>query len=462
MGDYQSIWMQAQALMTEGKLEESEALLRPLADAKPHELNVRAALANVLNHQGQYAEAVDVLRYSGAVDCRDLPTQMALAVAYDKLGVDNAALFHYNRMLEIDAHCPAAHWLRGFFLLKRGDVDPAWWRQGWADYEWGRIGGGGVAGAILGNPRPTRSLQPPWDGKPIPGKRLYVCHEQGHGDAMMFSRFLPLIKERSQATVIFETPQSLVRLFSGLAGVDVLVAQQAQLSFAAPFDEYMTLMSAVHVLGLGLEDVTPAALVHAPGPTGSDATQTRWGLGSMPHEAFAASSHRAETRSDPTISRRRHSRVNDCVLSTDGRANRGHLGTVGLCWKGSSGHPGDRQRSMAWETIKPIVEEFGDSCQFVSLLPGDSTLGEPFEGDFEVTRRRVAECDLVISVDTSVAHLAGAMGVPTWNLLAHDNDYRWFLGREDTPWYPLMRLFRQSAAGDWDGVIGRVCMELRS
>ncbi|MGO8672238.1 MAG: tetratricopeptide repeat protein [Capsulimonadaceae bacterium] len=404
VSEIQSVMEEAQGHLREGRSGDAEPLLRRVLDARPNEWEVRNTLANLLNVGGQYGEAARALGFNHAIDPADVQTHLAMAQAYDRSGNDARARFHYNEALRLDPHCAAAHQLRGFFLLKRGDVDPDDWRQGLADYEWGRAHHGGPC--AIGFPRPTRSLQPQWDGRPIPGKRLYVAHEQGHGDAVMLWRFLPLVRERSRAqSIVVEAPTNLVRLLAqSEPECESIVAMRPQGAFATHFDEYAMDASLPHVLGVGVDDIPDRPYLRV---------------------------DRADTA--------------DTRLS------------VGLCWKGSDGHPSDRQRSIPWEVLGRVrgVEGLRFAC--LQFGPAAEEAGfVPLEGDYLDTARAIAACDLVVTVDTSVAHIAGALGVPVWTLLALDNDWRWFRERGDTPWYGAMRLFRQTAPGDWEGVVTRV------
>ncbi|HZK76385.1 MAG TPA: glycosyltransferase family 9 protein, partial [Candidatus Kapabacteria bacterium] len=140
---------------------------------------------------------------------------------------------------------------------------------------------------------------------------------------------------------------------------------------------------------------------------------------------------------------------------------------VGIVWAGNPKHPADHQRSMPWETMKPIVDAHRDRCQFFSLQPGASSTmpeaGNPHVidlgshlRDFAVTAAIVANLDLVIAVDTSIVHLAGALGKRVWTMLAYTPDWRWVIGEERTKWYPSMSLFWQKKPGAWEDVINEV------
>jgi hypothetical protein len=136
-------------------------------------------------------------------------------------------------------------------------------------------------------------------------------------------------------------------------------------------------------------------------------------------------------------------------------------GRIGLCWRGSTSHPNDLIRSMPFERCFPLLDVPGLAWQSLQFGYETSPPMDPLPvGDFLETARQIARCSLVITVDTSVAHLAGTMGVPTWLLLPFVAEWRWMLDRNDTPWYPGMVLSRQSAAGDWKELVARVAEQL--
>ena len=271
--------------------------------------------------------------------------------------------------------------------------------NGWRDYESRR-------------PPPHQ----PWP-ESVAGKTILLTAEQGLGDAIMFCRYAPLVKALG-ATVLLQVAPPLVRLMATLQGVDrVLFAD------APDHDRACPLMS------------LPLA------------------FGTEPHSVPADIPY---LKPDPTLVAQWSSR-----LPTGGRRR------VGLVWSGNQDHPNDRHRSIPLARFARLVD--GDA-DFVGLQTDVRDADEPAlrdilmpdaDGrDFADTAALIALMDLVVTVDTSVAHLAGAMGKPVWILLPHDPDWRWMLGRDDSLWYPTARLFRQPKANDWDTVLARVAAEL--
>lgn len=234
---------------------------------------------------------------------------------------------------------------------------------------------------------------PEWRGEPLQGKRLLIWPEQGFGDQIQFARFAPWLG-RSGADVTLVCSPGLRRLFKGL-GADVIAATGA-VSFPDP-DYWVMCMSIAGRMGLALEDIPGAAYMPA-----------------------GASGRRLDDRL-----------------------------RVGVATRGSVGHPHDHMRSLSGAEAKAL---FSLPARVVDLDP--TSTGAK---DFQDTADIIADLDLIVSVDTSVAHLAGAMGKPVWLLVpAFNTDWRWLRGRADSPWYPSMRLFRQAEPGRWGAVLDEV------
>jgi tetratricopeptide (TPR) repeat protein len=267
--------------------------------------------------------------------------------------------------------------------------------------------------------------QPMWKGDAdIKGKTILVYADEGIGDAIQFARYLPLLAARG-ARIILLLPESLVALMSGIPGV---IACRSFSSKAAPpvFDLFCPLGSLPLAFGTDLATIPSAQYLP---PTSADRAQA-W-----------------ESRLGP------HDRLR-----------------VGLVWSGNPRHGNDRERSIPLRVMARLLDADAD---FVSLQkdprPNDSAVLSERKDivdltahlvDFAETAALISCLDLVVTVDTSVAHLAATMGVPTWLLLPHLPDWRWLLGRDDSPWYPAMRLFRQTDARDYASVLDRVRIEL--
>ena len=263
--------------------------------------------------------------------------------------------------------------------------------------------------------------RPVWSGQDLRGKTILLHVEQGLGDDIQFVRYAPYVKALG-ATVLLLVPPVLQALMHGVAGVDrVLVLGDDET--APAFDYYVHLLSLPKVFGTDLATV-PA---------------------DIPYLCV-----------EPKCAARWLQRLGEV-----------HEFKVGLVWAGNPMHPGDRHRSMSLETMAPLGEISG--VRFYSLQKGAreedanappaglvlENLG-PELGDLCDTAAVISQLDLVICVDTAVAHLAGALGKPVWVMIARSCDWRWLEGRDDSPWYPTARLFRQTRRGEWEGVIDRV------
>jgi tetratricopeptide (TPR) repeat protein len=320
------------------------------------------------------------------------------------------ALASYGRLLALQPDHAEAHFNSGLSLLTLGDYP-----RGLAGYEW-RLKRAGLA--------PRKDLRrPPWLGEtPLAGKTILLHAEQGLGDTVMFARYVPLLA-RGGAKVVLEVQPELKTLFAGLEGVVSIIARGET---TPPFDLHCPLASLPLACRTGLSNV-PADIpyLHA-----AKAHVEKWRV-------------RLDSLTAPRVA---------------------------LAWSGRPTHLNDRNRSLPLSLLEPLLSA---NARFVSvqrdLHPGDAErlpqdsqithLGDEL-ADFADTAAVLSLCDLVICVDTSVAHVAGALGRPTLVLLPFQPDWRWTLDRDRSPWYPAMRLFRQPAPGDWASVIARVRDEL--
>ena len=322
-----------------------------------------------------------------------------------------AALASYDRALAVQPDYAEAHFNKSLLLLLKGDF-----AAGWRGYEW-----------RWKNPNLKLSqpdfAQPLWLGEvAIAGKTILLHSEQGFGDTIQFCRYAPLVAARG-ARVLLDVPAPLNDLMASLAGVAELISAK---DLRPHFDLHCPLHSLPLALGTRIETF-PAHVPYLAAPTQN---LRRW-------SATLGSKHRLR---------------------------------VGLAWSGAPTHRNDANRSIKLHSLRPLLDL---DAAFVSLQKdvrtGDAAVLQDcsalvhFADELETfadAAAVIASLDLVISVDTSVAHLAGALAKPVWVLLPFVPDFRWLLDREDSPWYPTARLFRQPAPGDWSGVISRVVTEL--
>ncbi len=267
------------------------------------------------------------------------------------------------------------------------------------------------------------SAQRQWDGSSLEGRSLLLHAEQGFGDALQFIRYLPRVAQRGGRIILGCQPE-LQRLFQTIAdGCQIVVRGQA----LPAFDLYCPLLSLPRVFGTTLASI-PNLIPYLRADAGEAG---KWQQRLAEH----------------------------CSMVK-----------VGLAWAGSPAHKNDRNRSMKLARLAPLGRTPG--VRFFSLQKGEAAAESKTPPglelvdwtqelkDFADTAGLIENLDLVIAVDTAVAHLAGAMGKPVWTLLPSNSDWRWMLEREDSPWYPTMRLFRQTSWGDWDSVVARVAEAL--
>ncbi|WP_315767408.1 tetratricopeptide repeat protein [Bradyrhizobium sp. SZCCHNR2012] len=315
------------------------------------------------------------------------------------------ALASYDRALALRPDYADAHFLKGLASLVTGDL-----ANGWAGYEWRHQ-------APVARLTPRALPQPSWRGEDLTGKTILLHSEQGFGDSVQFCRYVPLVAARG-ARVVLEVERPLSRLMQTLAGSSQVIAKGDPIP---DVDLRCPLPSLPLAFGTGLETI-PADGAYLCAP---DNAAAEW-----------------------------------ATLLGNGRPLR-----IGLAWAGNPNHVRDRERSMELRHLLPLS---GIDASFVSLqkqlrdgeaeLLAQSGILDVSDrlGDFADTAALISQLDLVISVDTGVAHLAGALGKPVWIMLTHAPDWRWLLDRDDSPWYRTARLFRQSDSRDWDDVIARV------
>jgi hypothetical protein len=333
-----------------------------------------------------------------------------LGTAYHKAGNMTDAINAFERLIAAAPNDADAHVCVGISRLLLGDL-----QRGWPEYEWR------LKTKYFMNEPPTG--MPRWDGQPLNGKTILVNTEQGHGDTVQFVRYLRDINVRG-GIVILNCQQALHNLLAGCAGVDRVVNQG---DLAPRYDVETTLLSLPGIFRTSL-DTIPADVPYLRVPQGAGV------------QAVAM------------------------IVRQTGVLR------VGLVWAGGMHNPNDRPRSLKLEQFKDLFGiagtklfslQKGEPAAELKSIPSDiiTDLG-PYLGDFADTAAAIQELDLVVSVDTAVAHVAGALARPVWTLIPFAPDWRWMLNREDSPWYPTMRLFRQPALGDWSSVIARVAAQL--
>ncbi|MDI1339083.1 tetratricopeptide repeat protein [Polaromonas sp.] len=410
----------AEALSNRGNA--LRALGRPVQalESYDHALRIKPDHAEALSNRGAALRALN--RHVEALDSYDRALRLKPAFA-QALNNRGAALQDLNRHAEALESCARAlqlepgnveaHWNEALCRLMLGDFV-----QGWQSYEWRWK-------RELNKNQLRKFPQALWLGKEaLEGKTILLHAEQGLGDTLQFCRYAKEVAALG-ARVVLEVQPALKSLLQGLEGVSLLLGRGERLP---DFDYHCPLLSLPLAFQVDLGNISGEPYLHSD-PDKRQAWQERLG---------------------PTRNKR-----------------------IGLVWSGSTGHQNDHNRSLALQDVKALLESHRQADYFslqkehrpadqrtLANTPGVQFLGESLE-DFSDTAAVVAMMDLVITVDTSVAHLAGALGKEVWILLPFSPDWRWLLDRSDSPWYASARLFRQPAPGDWASVLGQVQAALR-
>jgi tetratricopeptide (TPR) repeat protein len=412
-------WCQFRA--AEGDLAGAWQWLRWALEREPKNqeaVNMRGIL---LHKEGRFEEAVEVFEQAEALGHCAAASNRGNSLL--DMGRMDEALRAQELAVEREPGNAGAQYNLSLTRLRLGD-----WERGWPCYEarW-------RFREVHRRPRVFR--QPRWQGEEIEGRRILLHAEQGLGDTIQFCRYATLVEARG-GVVILQVQEPVLRLMQSLAVAHAGLAETALLGTKLPeFDLECPLMSLPAVFGTTVETVPwPGAY-----------------LGADPRLA-------AEKR---------------VLFASNGRRNKSLR--VGIAWAGNPKYKADQQRSVKLATLLPLLRisqrssgvewislQKGPAAEELAALPVDVTVrdGSSSDRDLAETAALIATLDLVISTDTCIAHLAGAMGKPVWILLPHLSDWRWMQEIETTPWYPTARLFRQGRPGDWAGVLERVRAEL--
>ncbi|QWV93629.1 tetratricopeptide repeat protein [Geomonas oryzisoli] len=373
----------------------AEPLFRRAVELNPDYLPAYVNLGACLQVLEEPAQAVELYRRAIALDPGYFEARINLGTAYQDLMQPRRAIDTYEELLRLAPEHPEAHWNLALSLLSVGEFE-----RGWREYEW-----------RLAGCEPELAL-PVWRGEELSGRTILLQCEQGLGDTLQFIRYAPLVAQRGAKVVLRCQMAGLKPLLSRVPGVAAVCAPGDELP---PCDCQVQLLSLPHLFGTTLEQMPP------------------W------HPYLFPEERRATLWS---------------LMLDEGRTLK-----VGLVWRGG---PLPRNRACPFQEFAPLADMSG--VLFYSLQLGEA----PDPGilpavdlaaqikDFGDTAAILAGLDLLITVDTAAAHLAGGMGLPVWLLLPYSCDWRWFAEREDSPWYPTMRIFRQRHPGDWPGVMGRI------
>jgi tetratricopeptide (TPR) repeat protein len=400
-----------------GRVEEAiEACKRAIVLAPEH-AELHYNLGNAYLAAEHWREAAECYRKTLQQAPNHARALANLGVAEREQGSLEPAITHFCKAIAVDPEYADAHWNLALARLMRGEAG-----EGWREYEW-RL--------RIPNFPVQRHEGPMWDGSPLAGRTILLHAEQGLGDSFQFIRFAAAVKERG-AHVILECPPALVPVLRGAQGLDQVIGAGNQLP---PYDIQTPLLSLPHLLSKEEEG--------EPG----------WGTERVPYiQAEAARMAAWKTR-----------------------LGKGPELKIGLCWQGNPNYRADRRRSIPLHALLPLTQipgvrlfslQKGDGAEQLNQLPNDTqikNLGPMIDREdaFVDSAAILANLDLLITSDTALPHLAGALGRRVWLLLASVPDWRWGLEGKNAPSYQTMRLFRQEEAGDWAGVVTRVAEELR-
>lgn len=387
-----------------GALTQAEAILRRVLQQRPGGADGHLNLANVLRQAQRFDEAMEQYQAALAAAPEDFRIHGSLALAQLNMDRPQDAIASYKRALALAPGNPELVKGLGIAQLTLGD-----YAAGWANY----------AFRLRGRDAPQRDFDcPEWDGADLGGGTLLIHAEQGFGDTLQFCRYVPLLADRA-GSVVFECQPALLSLMASLGNAPRLVARSEPPPAA---DAHVALLSLPQRFG-----TTLATIPHA-----------------VPY-LHAAPDGLAEWRE---------------------RLDTGRRPTIGLVWSGNPRRQDDRMRSCPLAALEPLLRRDDIGLVSLQMEAGEEDLAQlrdygipdlsGFIRSFSDTAAAIAALDLVVSVDTATAHLAGALGRPVWVLLGRGADWRYLLDRDDSPWYPSMRLFRQARHGDWAELARRV------
>jgi tetratricopeptide (TPR) repeat protein len=401
------------ALKGKGQFDEAILWYQKAIELNPNFAQAYCNLGTVLQEKGRCGEAYACYQKAIELNPRFAAVHNNIGLLLQGQGRFHEAISSYQKAIDLKQDFADAHWNKAFALLLTGN-----YREGWKEYEWRWKTKDFV-------PHYREFRKPLWSGGDIKGRTLLLHAEQGLGDTIQFVRYIPLVAHYG-AKVIFECYRELQSLLENIQGICQVIVKGERIP---DFDIHCPLLSLPLVFDTTIETI-PLKIPYIP--------------------------------IDPVYVQKWRNKVHQ----------RSSVVKIGLVWSGNPKYGKDQYRSLPPGVFSSLANM--DEVLFYSLQKG--VAGAQVEElareikiidctedihNFSDTAGLIEHLDLIISVDTAVAHLAGAMGKPVWTLLPFSPDWRWMLDREDSPWYPTMRLFRQPAPGDWGSVMERVAAELK-
>ncbi|MDP9172417.1 MAG: tetratricopeptide repeat protein [Planctomycetota bacterium] len=392
----------ANAFQHKGRFEEAIACAQRALQCEPKCFEAYLNLGNALLQLNRLEQSIEAFERGVALAPKSAAAHNNLGNALLCAGRPLEAIPSFRAALVLLPHYHEARLNLALALLATGNFG-----EGWKEYE--------IRTRSRALSRPD-IIQPKWDGSPLGGRRILLRAEQGIGDTIQFMRYIPMIQTLG-GKIILECQAPLTRLLAGVPSVEACITREER---HPEFDVQCSLLSLPAIFDTQVETIP-------------------LGIPYISADSSLAALWEAHLSGTPGLK-------------------------VGLAWAGGPEHTKDRNRSIAFSSLQPILGL--SSVTFISLQKGAASNQSSGESrlidwtselsDFADTAALISNLDLVITVDTSVAHLAGAMGKPVWVLLPFAPDWRWMLDREDSPWYPTMRLFRQQRAGEWQPPIDRM------
>jgi tetratricopeptide (TPR) repeat protein len=434
-------WNLGNALKILGKVDQAVAQCKEAVRLRPDSAEAHNSLGNALVNQGNLEEGIAHFDRALKISPDYSGAHNNLGIALMCQGKKDDALSHFEQALRLKSDLPEDHYERAILWLLRGNYE-----QGWPEYEW-RWKRTHIS------PRP---FDPPlWDGSRLNHQTILLHAEQGLGDTLQFIRFAQPVKEHG-GRVIVECHPELMPLLKYAKGINQLVGRGSPLP---AFDVHAPLLSLPGILHVSRESI-PASIPYL---------QADMEL--VKH--WRRELRESDARSPMSDVKSHSSDLATCLSPLAPRFK------IGIAWQGNKTYRADRQRSIPLEQFKRLADLPGVRLISLQKGPGAEQLSDNWQlatdncnmldfadrldraaGAFMDTAAVIKNLDLVITSDTAVAHLAGALGVPVWVALAVVPDWRWLLERADSPWYPTMRLFRQTRYGRWDDVFERMAAAL--
>jgi Flp pilus assembly protein TadD len=416
----------------QGHVDEAGEYYRRALRCNPHAFDARMNLGIALSDQGKLDEAMLWLQSAQELRPRSTEILQNIAVNLSRQGRAPEAIGYYEQLLQLRPDHAETHVNLAYALLCAGD-----YQRGWREFEW-RL--------KTDNPPGYKINRTFWNGEDIHDRTILIHTEQGFGDNLQFIRFAPLLKKRA-GVVLALCQTQLLKLIARCNGVDMALDGS---SLEPRCDVHVPLLSLPAILGITLETL-PAQVPYL---VTDKLLVEHWGA----ELAKAIAIERSDAGSPP---------------EGPGSSRPAKPFRIGIAWQGNPDHKNDHWRSFrlahfaalaAIPGVRLLSLQTGDGLDQLKsadrTFPVNELPGRRFR-DFMETAAIMTHLDLVITPDTALAHLAGALGVRTWTGLCMVDEWRWLAGREDTPWYPTMRLFRQTSIGDWAGVFQRMTNTLR-